>query len=52
MFLNIKKYDACQIVQKLSQFDFTINVLQKRLEKHMGFNLNNELVFQFLSFFI
>ena len=53
VFLNLKSYDSYLIIQELDKISFKMNVILKRSEKYMSFNINNKLIFidsfQFLS---
>ena len=53
IFHNPKNYDSHLIMQELVKFNFKINVIPNRLEKHMSFSINKKLTFvdsfQFLS---
>ena len=53
VFLNLKSYDSYLIIQELGKISFKMNVILKRSEKCMSFNINNKLIFidsfQFLS---
>ena len=53
VFLNLKSCDSYLIIQELGKISFKMNVILKRSEKYMSFNINNKLIFidsfQFLS---
>ena len=52
-FHNLKNYHAHLIMQKLSKFNYKLNVIPNGFEKYMGFNINHKLDFterfQYLS---
>ena len=43
VFHNLKNYDSHLIMQKLSKFNFKINVIPNGLEKHMSFSINKNI---------
>ena len=44
-FHNLENYDSHFIMQELGKFNLKINAIPNRLEKYMGFNINNKLSF-------
>ena len=44
-FHNLKKYDSLLIMQELVKLNLKTNVIPKRLEKYMSFNINSKLGF-------
>ena len=45
VFHNLKKYDSLLIMQELVKLNLKTNVIPKRLEKYMSFNINSKLGF-------
>ena len=45
VFHNLKNYDSNLIMQELGKFSFKINIISNRLEKYIGFNINNKVIF-------
>ena len=44
VFHSINNFDLHLIMQKLSKFDFKMNVIQNGLKKYTSFNINNNLI--------
>ena len=42
---NLRGYDSHLIMQEIDKFDVKINVKPNRLEKHMAWTINQNLVF-------
>ena len=45
VFHNLKNYDSHVIMQNVGKFSLKIDVIPNGLEKHMGFSINNKLIF-------
>ena len=45
VFHNLKNYDSNLIMQELGKFSFKINIISNRLEKYIGFRINNKVIF-------
>ena len=45
VFHNLKKYDSLLIMQELVKLNLKTNVIPKRLEEYMSFNINSKLGF-------
>ena len=45
VFHNLKKYDSLLVMQELVKLNLKTNVIPKRLEKYMSFNINSKLGF-------
>ena len=45
VFHNLKKYDSLLVMQELVELNLKTNVIPKRLEKYMSFNINSKLGF-------
>ena len=45
IFHNLRGYDIHLIIKEISTFDVKVSVIPNRLEKHMVFTINTNLVF-------
>ena len=45
IFHNLRGYDSYFIIKEISKFDLKISVIPNRVEKHMAFTIDTNLVF-------